>query len=76
MDLGDKPSSFVGSRNWIGAIELNYVLDTHMGVSGGPRLSDQKGGADQIASLQIRWAPNMTDTPLTLTVVCVLGAIR
>ena len=24
---GDKPQAFVGSREWIGAIELGYVLD-------------------------------------------------
>ena len=29
---GDKPRSFVGSRNWIGAIELGYVLDARLGV--------------------------------------------
>ena len=26
--LGDKQASFVGSKNWIGAIELGYVLDS------------------------------------------------
>lgn len=30
---GDKPRSFVGSRNWIGAIELGYVLDERLGVT-------------------------------------------
>jgi Ufm1-specific protease 2 len=30
---GDKEANFVGSREWIGAIELGYVLDTHMGVT-------------------------------------------
>ena len=30
---GDKPQSFVGSRQWIGAIELSYVLDTLLGVA-------------------------------------------
>ena len=30
---GDKPRSFVGSRNWIGAIELGYVLDELLGVT-------------------------------------------
>jgi hypothetical protein len=30
--LGDKPSSFVGSSNWVGAIELSYVLDEYLGV--------------------------------------------
>lgn len=30
---GDKERSFVGSREWIGAIELGYVLDSHVGVT-------------------------------------------
>ncbi|KAK9823147.1 hypothetical protein WJX72_000610 [[Myrmecia] bisecta] len=33
VDLGDKPSKFVGSRQWIGAIELSYVLDSLVGVT-------------------------------------------
>ena len=32
-NVGDKPSSFVGSKQWIGAIELGYILDTLLGVS-------------------------------------------
>eukprot|EP00898_Chlorokybus_atmophyticus_P002554 jgi/Chlat1/329/Chrsp1S03076 len=31
--IEDKPSTFVNSRQWIGAIELSYVLDTLIGVS-------------------------------------------
>lgn len=31
--LGDKPPSFVGSCNWIGAIELSFILDEYLGVS-------------------------------------------
>ncbi len=31
--IGDKPQSFVGSREWIGAIELGYVLDEQLGVT-------------------------------------------
>ena len=30
---GDKPQAFVGSRDWIGAIELGYVLDTKLGLT-------------------------------------------
>lgn len=30
---GDKPQAFVGSRQWIGAIELGYVLDQLLGAS-------------------------------------------
>lgn len=30
---GDKQRSFVGSKQWIGAIELGYILDSLLGVS-------------------------------------------
>ena len=28
FSIGDKPKEFIGSRNWIGAIELGFVLET------------------------------------------------
>ncbi|PON72365.1 Peptidase C78, ubiquitin fold modifier-specific peptidase [Parasponia andersonii] len=33
VEIGDKDSSFIGSREWIGAIELSFVLDKLLGVS-------------------------------------------
>ena len=30
---GDKPRSFVGSKQWVGAIELGFVLDTYLGIT-------------------------------------------
>jgi hypothetical protein len=33
VDIGDKPSSFVGSRQWIGSTEVTYVLNTLLGVT-------------------------------------------
>ncbi|PIN18298.1 hypothetical protein CDL12_09038 [Handroanthus impetiginosus] len=33
VEVGDKEPSFVGSREWIGAIELSFVLDKLLGVS-------------------------------------------
>ncbi|XP_042503011.1 probable Ufm1-specific protease [Macadamia integrifolia] len=33
VEIGDKEASFVGSREWIGAIELGFVLDKLLGVS-------------------------------------------
>ncbi len=30
---GDKQRSFVGSKQWIGAIELGFILDTLLGIS-------------------------------------------
>lgn len=31
--IGDKPPSFVGSREWIGSVEVGYVLDELFGVT-------------------------------------------
>ncbi|CAG9466026.1 unnamed protein product [Pedinophyceae sp. YPF-701] len=31
--LGDKPPAFEGSREWIGAVELSYVLQAELGVT-------------------------------------------
>uniref|UniRef100_A0A0D9XYI6 Probable Ufm1-specific protease n=1 Tax=Leersia perrieri TaxID=77586 RepID=A0A0D9XYI6_9ORYZ len=33
VDIGDKDPSFIGSREWIGAIELSFVLDKLLGAS-------------------------------------------
>ncbi|XP_040990429.1 probable Ufm1-specific protease isoform X2 [Juglans microcarpa x Juglans regia] len=33
VEIGDKDASFIGSREWIGAIELSFVLDKLLGVS-------------------------------------------
>ncbi|KAF0888975.1 hypothetical protein E2562_020187 [Oryza meyeriana var. granulata] len=33
VEIGDKDPSFIGSREWIGAIELSFVLDRLLGVS-------------------------------------------
>uniref|UniRef100_A0A0R0JIF4 Ufm1-specific protease n=1 Tax=Glycine max TaxID=3847 RepID=A0A0R0JIF4_SOYBN len=33
VEIGDKDPSFVGSRDWIGAIELSFVLDKLLGVT-------------------------------------------
>nr|CAD7432727.1 unnamed protein product [Timema monikensis] len=33
VDIGDKPSSFVGSRQWIGSTEVSFCLETMLGVS-------------------------------------------
>nr|POE64035.1 putative ufm1-specific protease [Quercus suber] len=33
VEIGDKDPPFIGSREWIGAIELSFVLDKLLGVS-------------------------------------------
>lgn len=50
VDIGDKPKSFVGSRQWIGSTEVSFCLDQMLGitsrilnVSSGSEL-EEKGG--------------------------------
>ncbi|KAB0799426.1 hypothetical protein PPYR_07306 [Photinus pyralis] len=33
VDIGDKPSSFVGSKQWIGSTEVNFVLNSLLNVT-------------------------------------------
>lgn len=33
VDVRDKPAAFVGSRQWIGSIEVQVVLDQLLGVT-------------------------------------------
>jgi hypothetical protein len=33
VDIGDKPASFVGSRQWIGSTEVGFVLERSCGVT-------------------------------------------
>ncbi|XP_052796847.1 ufm1-specific protease 2-like [Mya arenaria] len=33
VDIGDKEPNFVGSRKWIGSMEVSFVLDTLIGVT-------------------------------------------
>ncbi|XP_001602901.1 ufm1-specific protease 2 [Nasonia vitripennis] len=33
VDIGDKPSSFIGSKQWIGSTEVGFVLETMLDVS-------------------------------------------
>lgn len=33
VDIGDKPSNFIGSKQWIGSTEVSFVLDTLLEVS-------------------------------------------
>jgi len=73
---GDKPRTFVGSRQWIGAIELGYVLDALLGVtcrvvtvaSGG----DMATKARELARHFDRQARSLR-TALKLVVVLVFG---
>lgn len=72
MSLGDKEASFTGSSNWIGAIELSYILDEYLGIT-------SKVGA-RLTALQAcssRTSPCMyaMDT-VSLVVSCWLGRLN
>ncbi|EFJ19109.1 hypothetical protein SELMODRAFT_444316 [Selaginella moellendorffii] len=44
VEIGDKEPSFVGSQEWIGAIELSFVLDKLLGVTS--KILSVRSGAD------------------------------
>lgn len=44
VEIGDKEPSFKGSQNWIGAIELSFVLDKLLGVSS--KILNVRSGAE------------------------------
>ncbi|KAH7404682.1 hypothetical protein KP509_15G037900 [Ceratopteris richardii] len=44
VKIGDKEPSFKGSQNWIGAIELSFVLDELLGVSS--KILNVRSGAE------------------------------
>ena len=44
VGAGDKEPSFAGSSQWIGALELSFVLDTLLGVT--CRVLDVAAGSD------------------------------
>ena len=33
VDIGDKPRTFIGSRQWIGSTEISYCLESMLGVT-------------------------------------------
>ena len=47
MDLGDKPRNFVGSTQWIGAVEVAYTLDRLLGATA--RILRLNSGEEAIA---------------------------
>lgn len=64
VDVGDKPSSFVGSRQWIGSIEVQLVLGQLLGVTSkiifvnqGTELASR--GRDLVSHFQTEGTPVM-----------------
>lgn len=33
VDIGDKPTNFIGSRQWIGSTEVNFVLESLLNIT-------------------------------------------
>ncbi|GBF93356.1 ufm1-specific protease-like [Raphidocelis subcapitata] len=50
VKLGDKDPSFIGSSNWIGAIELSYVLSEYLGILTVNRGADIPSRARELAA--------------------------
>lgn len=44
VDIGDKPASFVGSRQWIGSMEVSFCLETMLNVTS--RIMNVSSGAE------------------------------
>lgn len=64
VDIQDKPSSFIGSRQWIGSTEVSFCLDTMLGVqcrilhaSSGEELGSK--GPELVAHFKIQGTPIM-----------------
>lgn len=64
VDIQDKPSSFVGSKQWIGSTEVSFVLESMLGVqsrilhaSSGEELGQQ--GAELVAHFRTQGTPIM-----------------
>lgn len=64
VDIGDKESNFIGSKQWIGSTEVSFVLSTYLGVtskiiyvSSGAELATK--GRDLLNHFQISGCPVM-----------------
>jgi len=33
VSIGDRQPSFIGSSDWIGAVELGYIMDEYLGIT-------------------------------------------
>uniref|UniRef100_T1IZG3 Probable Ufm1-specific protease 2 n=1 Tax=Strigamia maritima TaxID=126957 RepID=T1IZG3_STRMM len=44
VDVGDKPNSFIGSKRWIGSLEVSYCLDKLIGVAA--KIMNLSSGSD------------------------------
>ena len=44
IDIGDKPSNFVGSKKWIGSLELSFCLQNMFNITS--KILTSKSGSD------------------------------
>ena len=52
MDIGDKEAKFLGSRQWIGSMEVGFVLETKCGIQS--RVISVSSGADMASKVRCR----------------------
>jgi hypothetical protein len=49
VDIGDKEAKFLGSRQWIGSMEVGFVLETKCGIQS--RVISVSSGADMASKV-------------------------
>jgi hypothetical protein len=50
VDIGDKEAKFLGSKQWIGSMEVGFVLETQCGVQS--RFISVSSGADMASKVR------------------------
>lgn len=74
VDIGDKPRTFIGSRQWIGSTEISYCLESMLGVTSriiainsGEELSER--GSELIYHFKTQGTPIMIGMWITLLIL-------
>jgi Ufm1-specific protease 2 len=49
VDIGDKEAKFIGSKQWIGSMEVGFVLETQCGIQS--RFLSVSSGADMASKV-------------------------
>ena len=71
---GDKQQGFIGSRQWIGAIELGFVLDTLLGVQ--CKVSLEAGAVPVETARELLWKGELCHGNDRAKLVCWDSGIR
>lgn len=77
VDIGDKPSSFIDSRHWIGSTEVSFVLETLLNVtsrimfvSSGEELGSK--GQELLSHFRTQGTPIMIGKSLITSFKCLI----